>query len=383
MGDIGTVNKERIVSEFIKLTSIDAPSYHESLIAEYIKEKLKSLGLRVEEDHAKEKLLEEDETRVDTASNIYAYLEGSTEDAPILFSAHMDTVSPGIGKKAVVHDDGTITSEGNTVLGADDVSGLVSIIEALTVIKEKNIPHRPLEILITTGEEPYCSGSRFIEYERISSKEGYVLDLSGPVGTAAVSAPSIISLKVEIVGKAAHAGFTPEKGINALSIASDALSSIRTGRVYNDLTVNFGKIHGGSGINIVPESITVEGEIRCTEHERALCEAELIKQIFEKAAKNHGGRIDFKVNEHIRSYMISENKNVVKRFVTAAKAEMRCKEPECITTYGGSDANRLNANGIETIVLACAMENSHSTEEYTTVSELERSVGLTLRLMTE
>ena len=62
---------------------------------------------------------------------------------------------------------------------------------------------------------------------------------------------------------------------------------------------------------------------------------------------------------------------------------MRCKEPECITTYGGSDANRLNANGIETIVLACAMENSHSTEEYTTVSELERSARLTLRLMTE
>ena len=383
MGDIGTVNKERIVSEFIKLTSIDAPSYHESLIAEYIKEKLKSLGLRVEEDHAKERLLEEDNTRVDTASNIYAYLEGSTEDATILFSAHMDTVSPGIGKKAVVHDDGTITSQGSTVLGADDVSGLVSIIEALTVIKEKNIPHRPLEILITTGEEPYCSGSRFIEYDRIRSKEGYVLDLSGPVGTAAISAPSIISIKVEIVGKTAHAGFTPEKGINALSIAADALSSIRTGRVYNDMTVNFGKIHGGSGINIVPGSITVEGEIRCTEHEKALCEAELIKQIFEKAAKNYGGRINFSINEHIRSYIISDKKNVVKRFVTAAKAEMRCKEPECITTYGGSDANRLNANGIETIVLACAMENSHSTEEYTTVSELERSAGLTLRLMTE
>ena len=116
-----SVNKDRILEEFFRLTSFDAPSYQEAKIAKYLKEKLESLGLRVEEDDAREKLLKEDASRKEAASNLYAYLKGTGD--PILFSSHMDTVNPGIGKKAVLHDDGRITSAGNTVLGADDVSG--------------------------------------------------------------------------------------------------------------------------------------------------------------------------------------------------------------------------------------------------------------------
>ena len=63
-------------------------------------------------------------------------------------------------------------------------------------------------------------------------------------------------------------------------------------------------------------------------------------------------------------------------------AEQLGIKPECIDTFGGSDANRLNKNGIETIVLACGMENCHSTGEYTSIEELEKSTELTLRLMT-
>lgn len=376
-----SVNKGRIITEFFRLTAFDAPSYHEKNIAEYVKKKLLDLGLTVEEDHAKEKLLAEDPSREHTSNNIYAYLKGNGK--PILFSSHLDTVNPGFGKKAVLQDDGRITSEGDTVLGADDVSGLVSILEALTVIKEKNLPHPDLEILFTVAEEPYCSGSRFVEYEKLKAKEGYVLDLTGAVGTAATAAPSILSLKIGVKGRAAHAGFAPEKGINALSVAADALANIRTGRVYENLTVNFGTITGGSGRNIVPEEVWIEGEIRCLEHEKALCEADLIREIFEKAAKKYGGVIDFSLTEHIRSYGISERKNVVKRFRKAAATVTTLEKPELITTYGGSDANRLNEHNIETIVLACAMENSHGTDEYTTVPELTRSAELVLRLMTE
>lgn len=380
MADRVSVNKDRILAEFFKLTSFDAPSYQEEGIAKYLKEKLKSLGLSVEEDDAKSKLLKEDASRTKTASNLYAYLKGTGD--PILFSSHMDTVNPGIGKKAILHDDGRITSAGNTVLGADDVSGLVSIIEALTVIQEKKIPHPDLEILFTVAEEPYCSGSRFIDYKKIKAKEGYVLDLTGPVGTAATAAPSILSLKIGVKGRAAHAGFNPEKGINALNIAADALANVRTGRVYENLTVNFGTISGGSGRNIVPEAIWIEGEIRCLEHEKALCEADLIREIFEKAAKKYGGAIEFGLTEHIRSYGISKRKNVVKRFLSAAKEVTTLEHPETITTYGGSDANRLNEHNVDTIVIANAMENSHGTDEYTTAAELTRSAELTLRLMT-
>ncbi len=383
MAEQAKVDRDRILKEFLRLTAFDAESFHERKIAEYVKERLRSLGLVVEEDHAREKIAKEHPESKETASNIYAYLKGTKGGDPILFSSHLDTVKPGNGKKAILHEDGMITSDGTTVLGADDVSGLVSILEALTVIREKQLAHPDIEVLITVSEEPYCEGSRFVEYDRLRAKEGYVLDLDGPVGRAANAAPSILSTKIEIEGKAAHAGFAPELGINALTIAADALANIRTGRVYNDLTVNFGIIQGGSGRNIVPEFVEIHGEIRGLEHEKALCEAELIREIFDKAAKKHGGTVKFTVTEHTHSHHVSEDRSVVKRFQKVAQEEVRHGKPECITTYGGSDANRLNEHGIETIVLACAMEKCHTTQEYTALYELEKAARLTLGLMIE
>ena len=120
------VNKNRILEEFIKLVSFDSESFHEREIGEYLEKKLKDLGLEVTRDDAKEQILKKDPDRVDTTSNIYGYLKGDVKGETILFSSHLDTVSPGNGKKAIVKEDGTITSDGNTVLGADDVSGIVS-----------------------------------------------------------------------------------------------------------------------------------------------------------------------------------------------------------------------------------------------------------------
>lgn len=374
-------DRNRILEEFSRLISFDAESFHEKKIAEYVKEKLRDLGLRVEEDRAGEKLAGLHPESRDTASNIYAYLKGTKPGAPILFSSHLDTVRPGNGKKVVLHEDGTITSDGTTVLGADDVSGLVSILEALAVIREEALDHPDIEILITVAEEPYCEGSRFIEYERLKAKQGYVLDLDGPVGRAATAAPSILSLKIGIEGRASHAGFAPELGINALSIAAEALSQVSVGRVDSDLTVNFGTIHGGSGRNIVPETVEIEGEIRSLDHAKAFKTAQEIQAVFEQAAQNKGGKITWSVTEHIRSYEVLPESEVVTRFLTVAREPERCIKPERITTYGGSDANRLNEHGIETIVLACAMNKCHSTEEYTVLHELEKSAQLTLGLM--
>ena len=56
---------------------------------------------------------------------------------PILLSGHMDTVAPGIGKKPVFHEDGTITSDGTTVLGADDLTGVIAILEGIRAVQEQ------------------------------------------------------------------------------------------------------------------------------------------------------------------------------------------------------------------------------------------------------
>lgn len=372
------ISLNRIRAEFETLVSFDSESYAEYEIKEYLKEKLSSLGLAVEEDNAWKTFLTGSSKG---AGNLYGFLPGNVPGEPVLFSAHMDTVSPGNNKKVIWHEDGSVTSDGTTVLGADDISGLVSILEALQVIVEENLPHPDLEIVFTVAEEAFGKGAVAFDYGKIKSKIGYFLDLTGKVGTAAVRAPSILALDIEIIGKAAHSGFAPEEGINALTIAAGAISKLPTGRVEPDTSVNFGLIKGGTGKNIVPPSVHIQGEIRSLVHEKALAHAEVIKKTFREEAEQIGGQIRFEATEVLRAYDIAEDEEVRKRFEKAL-AELGWEEAEYITTFGGSDGNYFNKNGIRSIVLANAMENVHTVSEFTHISELLRSAELTLKLMT-
>ena len=112
-------------------------------------------------------------------------------------------------QKSRLHEDGTVTSDGTTVLGADDLAGVTAIYEAVRHLIETKTPHRPIEILISTGEELYCKGANAFDYSQVQAKEAYVLDLSGAIGAAAYAAPTLVSFAAKIQGKAAHAGFHP------------------------------------------------------------------------------------------------------------------------------------------------------------------------------
>ena len=370
------INKTRLRDLFLRLINIDSVSFNEKNIGEIIVEKLESLGLEVELHTTAKKYLE---AHPHSFPNIYGILKGNVEEEPVLFSSHLDTVVPGINKKADCSIAGIIKSQGDTVLGADDISGVASIIEALTVLVENNLKHGDIEVLFTVAEEPFCEGSKYLNYDLIKSKRAYVLDLNGLVGTAALSAPSIISFEVDIIGKAAHAGFAPWEGVNALNIAVETLKEIKTGHINDTTTVNIGTIHGGSGKNIVPAEIKLTGEVRSFNHDFALSTAEQILKSFKENANKMGGVAYCRQYNHIEAFNISESEEVTDKFKKAAK-RIGIKT-NMIKTFGGSDGNRFNAAGIKTLVLACAMENVHTTNEYTDLNELQRAAELTLELM--
>ena len=358
-------NRERILSEFQKLVGFDAESGHEEEIGAYLLRRLQDLGLSAAKDQA---------------GNLYGFLPGTRNGDALLFSAHMDTVSPGKGKRAILHEDGRISSDGTTVLGADDGSGLTAILEALTVIQENRLSHPDLEILLTTGEELFGLGSAAFDYSCLRSRVAYVLDLTGPVGTAAVQAPSILSVDIAVTGLASHAGFAPEAGVNALTISARALTELTTGHTDPETTVNFGFISGGEGRNIVPAKIHIQGEVRSLDHRKALEQADLIRACFLREAEALHGKAEVTVTENIRAYRVPQDAPVVRRF-RRALADLDYGEGKLISTFGGSDNNNFALHGISGIVLSCAMENVHSTSEYTDINELQKAAELTLRLM--
>ena len=353
-------DKDSLVNIFLQLTKIDSVSFHERKMAALLKTELQELGFEVSEDDAAAALDGE-------AGNIYGILRGDPDKKPVLFSAHMDTVEPGIGKIPVLCEDGdTLTSDGNTVLGADDVTGVVEILEGVRLAKDS--ARGDIEVLFTMGEEAYAKGAGVFDYSRLVSEDAYVLDMSGAPGTAARKAPSIISFEVTVTGKSAHAGFAPEEGINALKTAANAITRIKQGHISENTTFNIGTIKAGKATNIIADRCSCTGEARGFDHEEAMAQIDNAEAVFREEAGKTGAGVEISRTVHIKAYETPEDADVCRCFRKAC-AELGLKG-EITSTLGGSDNNVFVQHGLSGIVLSSGMYNTHTTKEYTYTKDL-------------
>ncbi len=365
------INQSRLLSLFEQLISFDSPSFDERSICNFIKERLLKLGIIPQEDHAAAKI-------GGSCGNLYAFVNGTLRLPPLLFCSHMDTVEPALGKKMQTDKNGVITSKGNTILGADDCAGIAAILEALTALQQSDIPHRPLELLFTVAEEAYCKGIQEFDFTILKSRQAYVFDLTGPVGQAAYQAPTIISFEATVYGHAAHAGFSPEKGVHAIQVTAEAITQIPLGK-NQDTAVNIGTILGGTTNNIVPDRCKITGEIRSYSNPKALKRLQQITNILYSTAKKYGAKVDIQSTRHCTAYLTNPEHPVVKRFENIC-IQLGLQSSLC-KTFGGSDNNTLALHGVHGIVLATAMNNCHSCKEYTTEQELYRAASLAFSLM--
>lgn len=366
------INADRLVRRFMELVAIDSPSYGERQMADHLRRALEALDFTVTEDGAAAVL-------GGNSGNLYGFLPGREDLPPLLLCAHMDTVAPALGKRAVIEPDGVIHSGGDTVLGADDLAGAAIILEALEALREAHIPHRSVEVLFSAAEETYCEGAAAFDCRQLKSREAYVLDCEESLGTAVVSAPSILDFTAEVRGRAAHAGFAPEAGISALLAAAKAVTAVKSGRVSPHTTVNFGRIEGGLATNIVPDRCTVRGEIRSDSHPQALEQMGLVRRAFQEACAQSGAELDFRDKCFLRAYSTPQDAAVVQRYFRLCTE--RGYETRAVRTFGGSDNNVLSANGIQGIVMPSAMHGCHSLQEHTSVRELAETAAVVADLL--
>ena len=196
------VNKQRLIDEFLELVQIDSPSSKEGKVAQVLVKKLEEIGCEVIIDNAGEKTGGE-------TGNVIAKLKGNREGKTVLFSSHMDTVSPGEGIKPIIDEaKGIITSDGTTVLGSDDKAGIAAILEGLRNIKENNIDHADIQVVFSIWEEGGLHGAKNLDYSKIDAEYAFVLDSGGSPGEIIVKAPAQDAIKVKITGKPAHAGLS-------------------------------------------------------------------------------------------------------------------------------------------------------------------------------
>ncbi len=358
------IDATRLKLEFNTLAEINSPSRAEGEIAQYLVSVFEALGARCFFDHS----------LVYTKSsvgNLIVKVPGQEDLPPLFLCAHLDTVEPTSGLR-MVEEGGLLRNEGSGILGADDKSGIAILIEIVRVLKETGKPHPPLEIVFTTCEEIGLLGARYLDYGLLSAKMGYVLDAEDP-REVIIQAPEAVGFKLKILGRAAHAGLEPEKGLNAIKLAAEALARLPQGRIDPETTLNFGVIRGGKATNIVPEEVVIEGEIRSHSLEKLERLWEEIRRVFEEVVqrkKGPDGRPEFEARreEMFPFFRIEDHHPVLKLLDLAAEeigVELRRAKRE-----GGSDANIFNRHGITTVILGTGMRRVHSPEEYLVVEDM-------------
>lgn len=356
-----------VIKYFLRLVAIDSESLNERAMIDTLKLDLTELGAEISEDDCHK------ETG-GNAGNLYAYFPGTIDKEPLLFCSHVDTVSPGKGIKASIKGD-KIVSDGTTVLGADDKSGIAEIMIAIKRIKDSGVSHAPIEVLFTVSEEIGLLGAKGFDKSRLKSRFGYALD-SHVVGDLVTGAPSQNSWEATVIGVESHAGVAPEKGLNAIRMASEAIAAMPLGRIDFETTCNAGKISGGEATNIVPNKVRVLGEVRSHNPAKLQRLSDDIQHAFESTVARYsdrGGKLDFICKNEYKAFSVPEDATVVQ---LAKKALNNLDIPCKIGSGGGgSDANIFAASGIQMIIAGTGMDNVHTVHECILIDELHRGAA--------
>lgn len=374
------MKNERMYQELLEFIRTDSAPGQERAIAEKLMPKLRELGFSVTMDDAGTAL-------GGNCGNVFAWREGE-RDGSLLLCSHMDRVGEGFGIDPV-EQDGILRSNGTTILAADDVSGICTILEGLRQSLSSGHPLPRLEVLFTVSEEVGLLGAKQVDLSQLRSKIGLFFDSPGPVGRIINSAPGLYYLGAELTGRRAHAGNEPEKGIDAAKIMCDILSTLRQGRLDPMSTANFPVISTGAHTrnavcdrasfgahtrNAVCDRASFGGEARSRDAKRLEAYVTYFKEHCLHMAEERGAGITLEIEELFRPFQIGEEQEVLR----LAKRSCESVGLECRIESGGGgmDANVFNAKGIPSIGIATGYHKNHSKDEYLVLEDFYRAGDL-------
>lgn len=374
-----SIDRERLARSFVELCEIDSPSRQERHLAEYLRQIFLALGAEsvVEDDSALK-------TGAD-CGNLIVRFPGTLAKEPIFFACHMDTVEPGQGVRVQRSGD-LFTTRSDTVLGADDKSGIAALIEMIVVLGGDKLDHGPIEILLTTCEEIGLLGAKHMDHALVRARSGYALDSTG-IDTVIFGAPAANRLRIMVHGIAAHAGLNPEQGVSAIFLAARAIADLRLGRLDEQSTANFGLIYGGVATNIVPDLITIEGEVRSHSSTKLAEYTKEIESTFRAVVRSWSSSgdssqrpsVEISVVQEYPALFLEEGDPLLQRVRRAGKSLGRALRFQ--VAGGGSDANVFNSYGLKTAIIATGMDKVHTTDECLDLCDLIRLTELLLAIV--
>ncbi|XZE56709.1 M20/M25/M40 family metallo-hydrolase [Planctomycetaceae bacterium SH139] len=366
------IDSEQAIERVMKLMAIPGKSCQEGLISEAVVGELRAAGVPADDI-----LLDDAHTRTNLpgeVGNLIVRIPGTKPGPTVLLSAHLDTVPICVGCQPVREGEHVRSADPSTGLGADNRAGVAAILTAALELLKSDRPYSPLVLCFFVQEEIGLQGSRNLDPQVLGPIDLALNFDGGTVDKLVVGATGGERMRINISGKASHAGIAPEEGVNAGTIASLAIASLyrdgwlgRVERGGGMGTSNVGVISGGEATNVVLPELLVRAEARSHDSDMRTRIVEAFRAAFATAAEEvkspQGvvGSVQFSSQLDYDSFRLPDDS----ASVLAAKAAVTQlgREPVSAMAGGGVDANWLYRHGIHAVTLGCGQRDVHTTAE--------------------
>ncbi len=402
------IDREKMVERFLNYVKIYTTSDEESNtfpsterqieFAKKLVEELKTLGVK--------------DVELDRAGYVYASLPSNVDwdVPPIGFIAHMDTApaEKGEGVNPIIHKnyqggkiklpnenivltpeenpvlnkligDDIITTDGTTLLGADDKAGITEIMTAVEyMMKHPEFKHGEIKIAFTPDEE-IGKGVDYFDVKKFGAKFAYTMD-GGPLGELEDENFNADKAEITFKGINVHPGYAKDKLVNSIRMASLFVTLMNENTLPETTEKREGYYHT-TIINGMENETRLQIIIRSFDLDELKALGDDLLKIKEKVLEKFPkGEVNIEITEQYRNmkYILDEHPEVLN---IALKAfEKLGIEPERKPIRGGTDGSRLTFMGVPTPNIFAGGINFHSKKEFTSVNTMEKASEVILTI---
>jgi tripeptide aminopeptidase len=353
---------------------------------------------------------------VDVELTEHGYVLGTlpgTPGAPVIgLIAHVDTTpeTPGGGVAPIVHEDyaggaivlpgdpsqvldpteepalaervghDIVTSDGTTLLGADDKAGVAEIVSAVAYLRNTSESRATVRVAFTVDEE-VGRGTDHFDIEAFGAEAAYTLDGSG-IGELEIETFSARQVRVTIRGRGAHPGTAKGKLVNAVKLAADFVASLPQGSLSPETTEGREGFVHPSRVSASVEDAVVILIVRDHDDELLDQHTELVRRLAAAIEEREPrARVQVEVQETYRNMRSAIDQHP--RVVAAAEEAIRRAglEPVRSLIRGGTDGARLSEMGLPTPNIFTGGQNYHSLREWASVQDMAAAAATVVELV--
>ncbi|MBP3773046.1 MAG: peptidase T [Treponema sp.] len=273
-----------------------------------------------------------------------------------------------------------ISSDGNTLLGADDKAGVAEIMSALEAVIKNKLPHGAIEVCFSPDEET-GHGMDNVPLNLIKSKYAYTVD-GGHIGELETECFNAFKSEITFTGISTHTGSARGKLVNAVTMASNFVTNLPR-QEAPETTDGYEGFYAPMTIEGSMEKSKVLLFLRDFDSANMEKRKALVETLAQATADSFGGKAEV---VHSQQYLnmkkgFEKRKDIIEKLTAAYKKAG--VEPVFSPIRGGTDGSRLTEMGIPTPNIFTGGHNYHSRTEWASLEQMEKAAQVLVNLISK